>query len=126
MLLLGMGAIPLVIFTLGAQLSSGPGGGAFPLPSLVSCLVAKLPAVPLTVLCLLLACVRGGIVVTGDGLLPLTMLLVGSSPTAMNISLIATLQGTGAKEVASVMFYEYLLAVVTISLVTALGLLLFV
>ena len=36
-----------------------------------------------------------GLVPKGDGLLPLTMLIAGASPTAMNISMIATLQGTG-------------------------------
>ena len=48
-----------------------------------------------------------------------------SSPTAMNINLIATLQGTGQKEVASLMFYEYLLAILSVSLVASVGLVLF-
>ena len=43
-----------------------------------------------------------GLVPAGDGLLPFTMLIIGSSPTAMNISLIATMQGTGQKEVAQI------------------------
>ena len=44
----------------------------------------------------------------------------------MNISTIATLQGTGQHEVAAIMFYEYLLAIFSVSLVASAGLLLFV
>ena len=125
MYLLGKGAIPSILFTLGAQLSNGPAGGAMPLRSMIGALVAKLLVVPALALALLVSAVRLGVVPLGDGLLPLAMLIVGSSPTAMNISLIATLQGTGAKEVASIMFYEYLFAIITISLVASAGLMMF-
>lgn len=126
MLLLGNGAVPTVLFTLGANLSNGPAGGAMPLRTTAGCLVAKLVVVPISVLALLVAAVSLGLVPRGDGLLPLTMLICGASPTAMNISMIATLQGTGVKEVASVMFWMYVLSIATVSLVASCGLLLFV
>ena len=66
-----------------------------------------------------------GLVPLGDGLLPITLLIVGASPTAMNINVIATLQGTGQKEVASIMFYQYLLAIISVSVVASVGLLIF-
>jgi predicted permease len=120
--------VPIVVFVLGATLSKGPasGGSAIPAATVIGALVAKLLVVPAFVLALLLGCMRIGLVPLGDGLLPLVMLVVGASPTAMNINLIATLQGTGQKEVASIMFYEYLLAIITVSLVASVGLVLFV
>ena len=125
--LIGSGAVPLVIFTLGATLSDGPAGagGLMPRRTIIAVLVAKLLVVPICALGTLLVCLRLGLLPTGDGLLPLAMLIIGASPTAMNISTIATLQGTGAREVASIMFYEYILAILTVSLVSSVGLVLF-
>lgn len=125
--LIGAGAVPLVILTLGATLSDGPAGagGQMPRRVVVAVLVAKLLIVPLCALGTLLVALRLRLLPMGDGLLPLAMLILGSSPTAMNISTIATLQGTGAREVASIMFYEYILAIVTVSLVASVGLVLF-
>ena len=96
-----------------------------PYRTMAGVVFAKLLIVPMMVLGLLLLCVRTNLVPRGDGLLPFTMLIIGSSPTAMNINLIATLQGTGQKEVASLMFYEYLLAIRSVSLVASVGLVLF-
>ena len=125
--LIGAGAVPLVIFVLGATLSDGPAGagGAMPVRTIVGVLFAKLVVVPSLTLALLMCCVRVGLVPLGDGLLPLTLLIVGASPTAMNINVIATLQGTGQREVASIMFYQYLLAIISVSVVASVGLLLF-
>ena len=123
--LIGLAAVPLVVFVLGATMSNGPQGGAMPYRTMAGVVFAKLLIVPMMVLGLLLLCVRTNLVPRGDGLLPFTMLIIGSSPTAMNINLIATLQGTGQKEVASLMFYEYLLAILSVSLVASVGLVLF-
>ena len=125
--LIGAGAVPLVIFVLGATLSKGPAGagGAMPVRTIVGVLFAKLVVVPSITLGLLMCCVQAGLVPLGDGLLPITLLIVGASPTAMNINVIATLQGTGQKEVASIMFYQYLLAIISVSVVASVGLLIF-
>ena len=96
-----------------------------PVRTIVGVLFAKLVVVPSLTLALLMCCVRVGLVPLGDGLLPLTLLIVGASPTAMNINVIATLQGTGQREVASIMFYQYLLAIISVSVVASVGLLLF-
>lgn len=128
--LLGTGGIPLIIFVLGATLSKGGGNGGsvgdMPRAAVVATLLAKLVLVPVLNICLIYACTYAGVLTRGiDGLLPLTMVIVGASPTAMNISMIATMQGTGHREVAMLMFYQYVLAIVTVSLFASVGLLLF-
>lgn len=128
--LLGTGGIPLIIFVLGATLSKGGGNGGsvgdMPRAEVVATLLAKLVLVPVLNICLIYACTYAGVLTRGiDGLLPLTMVIVGASPTAMNISMIATMQGTGHREVAMLMFYQYVLAIVTVSLFASVGLLLF-
>ena len=97
-----------------------------PRAAVVATLLAKLVIVPVLNICLIYACTYAGVLARGiDGLLPLTMVIVGASPTAMNISMIATMQGTGHREVAMLMFYQYVLAIVTVSLFASVGLLLF-
>ena len=92
--LLGGGAIPVIVFVLGANLSAGAGasGGATGLSRLAigATLLTKLAVVPAANLCLILLSMRLGLVDRGpDGLLPLCLLIVGASPTAMNISISA-------------------------------------
>lgn len=126
--LLGTGGIPLIIFVLGATLSKGGGGaaGAMPRPAIAATLAAKLLVVPSVNIGAVYAMVQSGLIATGaDGLLPLTLVIVGASPTAMNISIIATMQGTGHREVAIIMFYQYVIAILTVSLFASVGLLLF-
>ena len=76
----------------------------------------------------LLYMIRAGIVPRGsDGLLPITLVLVGAWPTAMNISLIAMTYGTSqdARNVTLVTTYMYGLAIFSVSLWASAGLILF-
>lgn len=126
--LLGAGGVPLVLFILGSNLSGGPtDAGLMPKRCMCAAVIAKLFVVPFCNLGLLLMALRVGFLRPDEeGLLPLVVLIVGSSPTAMNINTIATMQGTGQKEVASCMFWIYALSPVSISIVAYVGLLLFV
>ena len=126
--LLGAGGIPLVLFILGSNLSSGPtNAGVMPTRCTCAIVLAKLFVVPFCNLGLLLIALRIGFLQTdAEGLLPLVVLIVGSSPTAMNVNTIATMQGTGQQEVASCMFWIYALSPFSISIVAYIGLLLFV
>ena len=129
MQMLGAGAIPLVVFVLGANLSGGTKGGCGVLSqrTLGAILVAKLLVVPAINLAMVVAALRSGALPDeGDGLLPLALLIVGASPAALNINTIATMQGTFVREVAAVMFYMYLLSAATVPLFATAGLLLFV
>ena len=56
------------------------------------------------------------------GLAPLTLVVVGASPVAMNMSTIAALAGTGAREMALLTFAQYSLAALSLPVVTTLGL----
>ena len=79
--LIGKGAVPLVIFTLGATLANGPSasGGAMPLRTVVGVLVAKLVVVPLIAVAMVLLCLRWGLMPRGDGPSACTALAVRMS-----------------------------------------------
>jgi len=77
-------------------------------------------------LALVLGALRYGLLPRTDPvLLPLALLAVGASPTAMNLSTIAQLAGSGQGEVTKVIFFQYIFAVITVSVYATLGLLLF-
>ena len=127
--LIGAGGVPLVLFVLGSNLAGGvpTSFGAMPGRTVVAVVAAKLILVPALNLGLLLLALRGGLLRTdASGLMPLTVLIVGASPTAMNINTIATMQGTGHREIAACMFWIYALSPISVALVSYTGLLLFV
>ena len=129
--LLGVGAIPLITFVLGSTLSNGTGGGAggaMTRRTTGAVLVAKLALVPAINLGLIVGASRAGLLPergASRGLLPLALLVVGASPTAMNISIIATMHGTGSQEIALLLFYQYVIAIVSVSLFASVGLMIF-
>jgi predicted permease len=126
--LMGSGSLPIILFVLGATLSSGVSGLGSSLPSrtLVAIVCAKLLVVPAVNLALVLGALRYGLLPRTDPvLLPLALLAVGASPTAMNLSTIAQLAGSGQGEVTKVIFFQYIFAVITVSVYATLGLLLF-
>ena len=90
-------------------------------------LIAKLLVVPAANLGVVLAALRLGLLppAGSNPLLPVVLLIVGGSPTAMNMSTISTLSGVGQREVATVLFWQYCLAGVTMSLWATVGLALF-
>ena len=50
--------------------------------------------------------VQAGVLPHDDELLPLTLTVIGASPTAMQLSTIASLVGQGEKEVANLLFWQ--------------------
>jgi predicted permease len=127
--MMGRGAIPLIIFTLGATLADGPStaaGGLFGRKTLVAVLFAKLLLVPAANLGLLHVAIAMGLLpVEENPLLPMALLVVGCSPTAMNLSTISQLAGVGEHEVAQALFWQYLLAGATMTIWGTVGLFLF-
>ena len=98
MALLGAGAIPLIVFVLGSTLSSGPEAGAsvdLPRRTMLAAVAAKLLVVPAVNLCLTYIAFSAGLLPRTEALLPICLVIVGSSPTAMNLSTIAALAGAG-------------------------------
>lgn len=125
--LLSSASIPLILFVLGATLSQGPASGgapsAMPLRTFAALIGAKLVAVPMCNLAFFTAAVHGGIL-PRDNVLSITLLVVASSPSAMNLSTISSLAGQGEREVALLLFWQYILAVFSISFFAVAGLLL--
>ena len=126
--LLGAAAIPLIIFVLGGTLSNGPAAGSsadMPPRTIAAIIAAKLLLVPLANMLVVLAALRVGLLPAADPLLPLCLLVIGASPTAMNLSTISSLAGFGQREVATLLFWQYVLATITMSIFATVGLVLF-
>jgi predicted permease len=128
--MIGTAGIPLLLFLLGATLSKGVGGTGqlMPLRSLIACVAAKLLLVPALNLLLILAALRFQLFPTVDPvLLPLALLAVAAAPAAMNLSSISqmALPGAGAQVVAAIVFWQYILSVLTVSIWMTAGLLIF-
>ena len=107
--LIGVGSIPLILFVLGGTLSNGPTAGSsdtLPNKCMVTCLIAKLLLVPAANLMLIRMALQAGMLPHSDELLPLTLTVVGASPTAMQLSTISSLVGAGQREVANLLFWQ--------------------
>ena len=128
MLLIGKGAVPLVIFVLGANMSKGSTGnaGLLRMRTIAGVLITKLIVVPVIALgTLQLSLALKLIPADPTGLLPLLLIVVGASPTAMNTSTIATIQGAGQREVSVLLFWLYILAPISVSFWSSIGMVCF-
>lgn len=66
----------------------------------MAAVVAKLLITPTCNLLITVAAFHAGVIPTSDVLLPLCLVILGASPTAMNLSTIASLAGAAQKEVS--------------------------
>jgi hypothetical protein len=111
-------------------LAKGPGGGDDAGPPLMAprtmaaVVFAKLVLVPACNLGLVYAasCAMG----EPDELMLVVMATLGASPTAMNMSTIVAVTGRGVKEMGTMLFWQYILASVSMTLFATAACLLFV
>jgi predicted permease len=105
----------------GATLERGPGRGALPRATIAAIAAARLVLLPLLgVLAVLAARAAGALPATTPRLVILVMLLVNCVPTALNVSTLCTLHGNREAEMGAIIFYQYILSVVTVPLFLAL------
>lgn len=119
--LIGSGAIPLLLFTLGGTLSKGPPacrrddeGSAIQSRTMFAVVFAKLMIVPAFNLGWTLLASR--LMEKPDPLMLVVMAILGASPTAMNIATIAAVVGRSVLEVSGLLFWQYALASLTMTL----------
>lgn len=149
LLLVGKAAVPLLLFTLGGTLARGPTGtfgvvdeelsprrrrsdgsegfGGMSNLAMGVTVGTKLLLVPAcNVATLLLVRAAGLLPVGTDPLMLLTVMLFGCSPTAMSMSTICAVAGRGLREMSVLLFWQYALVPLTMTLFATLGLVLFV
>ena len=149
LLLVGNAAVPLLLFTLGGTLARGPTGtfgvvddelsprrrrsdGSEGLGGMSSWAMGvtvgtKLLLVPACNVGTLLLARGAGLLPAGtDPLMLLTVMLFGCSPTAMSMSTICAVAGRGLREMSVLLFWQYALVPLTMTLFATLGLVLFV
>ena len=130
-LLLGQAAIPAIIFALGGSLAEGPGGGGggaqmlMTKQTMAGAVVGKLVLVPMCNIGLV--ALVAWVFTISDKLLLVIMSILGSSPVAMNMSTITTVAGHGVhEEMATMLFWQYVFAALTMCAFTTIACVMFV
>lgn len=78
-------------------------------------LASKLVLMPLVGTAILIALASMGAVDRSDKVLLLTLLIQTATPIAMDISLICAVVGRGEREIASVVLWQYLASILTLT-----------
>ncbi|KIZ04264.1 hypothetical protein MNEG_3690 [Monoraphidium neglectum] len=112
---LGAPMIPCLFLVLGANLAEGPGNAQVPMRVLVASCFSKLVLHPLAGAALVLLSLRAGLLPADmDPAIPLVMMIVWATPTAVLVHALATMMQNGADQVASLLFYQYIASLVTL------------
>lgn len=112
--MLGSALIPCMLLCLGATLENGPGAGNIPLSCLLGVLVSRLVLMPGVMTGALLVSERVGVLPPPEPLMLLVMLMVNSTPTAILVHTVASVQRNGEVEMSAILFWEYLAALLTL------------
>eukprot|EP00873_Tetraselmis_striata_P022138 jgi/Tetstr1/442402/TSEL_030528.t1 len=113
---MGGAMIPCMMMVLGANLSKGPPPCQLPVINIVAVAAVRLLIAPLVGVSIVIASVHSGIVVPPDSFFMFVLLLQHCMPTAINMHTVATLHQNGVAEVTTVLFWQYLLSIVTVPL----------
>lgn len=112
---LGSAYLPMVLLVLGANLRDGP-SGSVSRPMLAASCFAKLVVVPALCMGMWMAAKHAGILGPAAPLRDLVLLLESAGPTAINMMVICSVQRHHEREMASVLFFSYLCAALTLNL----------
>lgn len=111
---LGAGLIPTTIPLLGAVLYRGPGASRLPLHVTAAVLLVRLVLQPMLSTALILAALRLRLFASPDPMFLLILLLSNATPTAINIQTLTVLYRVGEAEMATMLFWQYIAAVLTL------------
>ncbi|KAF8068194.1 zinc finger CCCH domain-containing protein 18 [Scenedesmus sp. PABB004] len=120
--MLGACLVPTMLLVLGASLSGGPGPGRVPAHTVAAVLACRCVLLPALGCGAVLCAARAGLLLGGAGPLgAAVMALEWCTPTALLVHSLASVAGAGEEEasVASLLFWEYLAAALTLPLCTA-------
>ncbi|KAK9806873.1 hypothetical protein WJX72_005741 [[Myrmecia] bisecta] len=112
----GQAMIPSILLVLGAVLCKGPGQGKLPVGLVVGVVVMRLIIIPALGLAAVVGLWRLGLFTAPDKLFLLVMLIVNSTPTAINLQTVATMHSNGEAEMSVLLFWQYLACIFTMPL----------
>lgn len=111
---LGDALVPLAIPLLGAVIYRGPGKSKLPCRVIFGILITRLIVQPAILTLLVWSCLRLDIFPRMDAMAVLTLLLSNAMPTAINLQTLTVLYDHGAVEMSAILFWQYLLALLTL------------
>eukprot|EP00897_Mesotaenium_endlicherianum_P000065 jgi/Mesen1/10059/ME000730S09343 len=111
--ILGMAMIPSMMLVLGGNLSRGPVAVEMRARTVVGITVTRLVILPLLGIGVVQLADRGGLLPAGDPMFRFVLMLQFAMPTAINLGTVAALHGYGEKEASLILFWQYLLATLT-------------
>eukprot|EP00164_Ancoracysta_twista_P001931 GFYU01002539.1.p1 GENE.GFYU01002539.1~~GFYU01002539.1.p1 ORF type:complete len:463 (-),score=69.47 GFYU01002539.1:132-1520(-) len=117
---LGSGMIPMVLLTLGGSLAQTDLTASLPKKTLTQFLVGRLLILPAVLMAIPVITSELGIL-PDDKLLKLILLIEGCSPSAMNLVVIAQQTGNGEDVTAAIIFWQYVLCVIPITMYMSLA-----
>ncbi len=117
--ILAQATVPAMSFTLGAVLEKGPGRAAIGWASVAGVIAARLTLVPGAGGAMVIGGAKLGAYAPLNPMFVFVLLLQNSSPTAINIQAIATMHGNHEKEMAALLFWQYMAAVLLLPLLVA-------
>uniref|UniRef100_A0A383V5U6 Auxin efflux carrier n=1 Tax=Tetradesmus obliquus TaxID=3088 RepID=A0A383V5U6_TETOB len=113
--MLGAPLIPCLFLVLGANLAEGPGAAQVPPKFLLSMIAGKLLLHPLAGMALVLGALKLQLLPQGlDPLVPLVMMMVWATPTAVLVHSLATMLRNGEDQVSCFLFWQYLASLATL------------
>ncbi len=115
--ILGWGTIPCSLIILGGKLSNGPIKGSIRLRAIFSVVLGKLILMPIFIFMYIKLLLFVDII-KFDIILILVLMIEAAMPPATNLIVMTTLRGIKEEEdaMASVMFYTYIISIITVTL----------
>lgn len=114
LIVMGNSSIPFTLFLLGNALSRGPVGSLNYLHLLIVT-VSRLVILPIAGIGIWVLFDQAN-VFSGTPLIGFVLLLQSAVPSAMGLNVLASLHGRGEAEVGTILFYQYVASIITISL----------
>lgn len=114
--IMGDAMIPGIMLTLGGNLVGGPGTSELGLRTTVAIVLVRLFMIPLVGAGVVILAKKLGFLVAGDELFEFVLLLQHTMPSSVLAGSVAALRGVAVKESAAILFYEHIVAILSIGL----------
>ncbi|KNA08451.1 hypothetical protein SOVF_162550 [Spinacia oleracea] len=108
--------IPAVMLILGGMLAEGPNESMLGLRTTIGIIVARLLVLPLVGIGVISLADKLNILVAGDQMYMFVLFLQYTTPSAILLGAIASLRGYGVREASSLLFWQHILALASLSL----------
>ena len=102
----------MMLLSLGANLSKGPGGGV-PIPEMISTIIMKLILMPIFGIISVSLADYWGLV--SNDVMYLVLLIMTATPSAVTLVLLTSILNRGEKQMSAILFYQYLFSIITLT-----------